>query len=403
MFNDTAKVTANGQAKTVQTSKTQARVKAGTATRNAANKANNKSTPPCISMRASVLAMATAALMSHAPISLGADEFEEPLQLNGDFVLGGDVSDSSDYLVSPNGQFIVYRADQNTDGVFELYSVPVGGGPVVKLNGSLVSAGNVVSEFQISADSTRVVYRADQITDEVFELFSVSIGGGAVEKLNGTLVSGGDVFNNLQISSDSTRVVFRADQITDEVFELFSVSIGGGAVEKLNGNLVSGGDVGTRSTTNEFVISPDSTRVVYRADQITNNVFELFSVPIAGGAVEKLNSPLVSGGDVFNDFQISSDNTRVIYRADQSTNDVFELFSVPIVGGMTERLNANLTTQGGVNDFLFSPDSTHIVYRADQTINDQFELFSVALRPKEDDEICFPITASDNALAVVCL
>ena len=84
---------------------------------------------------------------------------------------------------------------------------------------------------------------------------------------------------------------------------------------KLNGPLVSGGDV------DEFRVSPDSSRVVYRADQDTDNVDELYSVPLAGGSPVKLNGPLVSGGYVWY-FQVSPDSSRVVYHASQDTNGV---------------------------------------------------------------------------------
>ena len=90
---------------------------------------------------------------------------------------------------------------------------------------------------------------------------------------------------------------------------------------KLNGALVSGGNV-----TGFFKISPDSSRVVYRADQQTNDVIELYSVPLVGGSETKLNGALVSGGEVF-DFQISPDSSRVVYKADQQTNEVVEFYS----------------------------------------------------------------------------
>jgi hypothetical protein len=53
---------------------------------------------------------------------------------------------------------------------------------------------------------------------------------------------------------------------------------------------------------------------------------ELYSVPLSGGSPLKFNNPLVSGGDVFNDYSISRDSRRVVYRADQDTNGVTELY-----------------------------------------------------------------------------
>jgi hypothetical protein len=68
--------------------------------------------------------------------------------------------------------------------VFELYAVPIVGGLVEKLNGSLVSGGDV-TEWRISPDSRRVVYRADQDADEVFELYSVDLVDGIAGDFNG--------------------------------------------------------------------------------------------------------------------------------------------------------------------------------------------------------------------------
>ena len=49
-------------------------------------------------------------------------------------------------------------------------------------------------------------------------------------------------------------------------------------------------------------------------------------------AATKLNAPLVSGGNVEDDFQINPDSVWVVYRADQDTDEVKELYSVPIGG-----------------------------------------------------------------------
>ena len=190
------------------------------------------------------------------------------------------------------------------------------------------------SGFLISADSTRVVYRVDQDTDGVYELYSVPISGGPAVKLNGTLPTGGDVWE-FAVSPDSTRVVYFADQDADGVYELYSVPISGGTAVKLNDTLVTGGGV------LDFAVSADSTRVVYRADQDSYNVIELYSVPIAGGTVAKLNDALVTYGNVYNTdyiedstvcWWISPDSSRVTYIADQEIDEVRNLYSVPISG-----------------------------------------------------------------------
>jgi len=68
-------------------------------------------------------------------------------------------------------------------------------------------------------------------------------------------------------------------------------------------------------------------------DQDTDNVDELYSVPIGGGTPPiKLNPNLNSDKDVSSFFQISPDGSTVVYTA-QGTDEVLELYSVPIGGG----------------------------------------------------------------------
>jgi hypothetical protein len=309
-----------------------------------------------------------------------------PVKLNGSLVSGGG---AYRFQVSPDSSRVVYWADQDTDEVYELYSVPLGGGSRVKLNGDLGVTGDVIDDLQISADSSRVVYRADQETDEVFELYGRPLdGSGSPVKLNGSLVSGGDV-NSFQISADSSRVVYRANQDAHEIHELYSVPLdGSGSPVKLNGDLYHhiGNIVLLGTVQGDFQVSPDSSRVVYRADQDTDDVIELYSVPLNGGTPVKLNGILVSGGDVQADLmiglmtglvQISADSNRVVYLADQDVDDMVELYSRPLDGsGSSVKL---LPIVGDVTSFQISPDGSRVVYLVDQRWDEVFELYSVPL------------------------
>ncbi len=298
------------------------------------------------------------------------DGSAEPVRLNATLASGGAVLD---FQISPDSTLVLYEADQDTNDLLELYSVPVdSSASPVNLSGPLAPGGGVLG-FQISPDSTRAVFRAHQDLSGVFELFSAPIDGsaGPVE-LSGTLVAGGDVTGSYRISPDSGRVVYRSDQEQDEVFELFSAPIDGGVqAVRLNGPLFPGSAVSPA-----FLISPDSNRVVYRADQDQYAVIELYSVPIdAGASPVRLNGTIVTGGSVLSGFQITPDGDRVLYPADQDQNDVFELYSAPILGGSTPvKLNDSLATGGDVHDFLVAPEGS-VVYRADQATDGADELF----------------------------
>ena len=141
-------------------------------------------------------------------------------------------------------------------------------------------------------------------------------------------MTGGDVWE-YAISPDSTHVVYWGDLETDEVHELTSVSIDGSTgPDKRSGPLVSGGDV-----ERDFAISPDSSRIVFRADKEVDGLVELYSVPIQGSSLPtELNGPLIPTGRVFR-FTISPDSNRVLYLADEDTDDVWELYSAPLEGG----------------------------------------------------------------------
>lgn len=295
-----------------------------------------------------------------------------PVKLNTP--LGSQENVGINFKVSPNSDRVVYlRSTLTTELKYELYSVPITGGTPIKLNGPLVSGGDVdVNHYKITPDGAHVVYLADQDTDDVYELYSVPIGGGTPVKLNGPMVAGGDVeLDNILITSDNATVIYRADQETNNVFELYSVPLAGGTPSKINSSLVTG-----RTVNSQYRLSHDNVTLVYLADQDTDNVNELYSAPVMGGTVVKLNAPLISGGDViFNEYEISFDDNFVVYKADQEVDQVFELYRTPLDGGAVEKLNGTMVTGGFVTEFKLSPNSNAVVYRADQDIDNVAEVY----------------------------
>ncbi len=309
------------------------------------------------------------------------------------------------FATSSDGTRVVYRADQVSDQVFELYSAPSDGSAApVKLSGPMVAGGDVDSTFvdevfRIGPDGSRVVYLADQDTNDVVELYSVPVDASAAPvKLSGTLAAGGDVWK-FEVAPAGERVVYLANVLTNKPPELYSAPIDASAAPvKLNGPLM-GGHV------SDFRIAPDGTRAVFLADPGASYFYELFSAPTDGSPV-RIDGPLVAGGSVIA-FEISPDGRRVVYLADQDTNDVLELYSAPIAGDRTRtgrgrgipprsvKLNGRLVAGGNVsNPFLLSPDGARVVYRADQDQNDVFELYSVPI-----DRSTGPVKLNDPLVA----
>ena len=116
-------------------------------------------------------------------------------------------------------------------------------------------------------------------------------------------------------------------------------------------------------------------KLLYLADQDTDEVDEVYCVPIAGGTAIKLNDPPVSGGGVIG-YAFNPDSQSVLYYGNTLTGDINELFYVPVTGGTVTQVNAPLVAGGDVQSYKFSPDGRYIVYLADQETDGLMELYS---------------------------
>ena len=156
----------------------------------------------------------------------------ESVSLGGSFVEGGAIQAFS---TSPDGLYLVVRADKLVDERFELWSVPIAGpaGAMVRLNPALVADGDVTNFFEISPDSSLVAYVADQGADEAFRAWSVPIAGpsAAAEPLVSRHPAAGADVTNLEFTPDSTTIVLRGDLSVSDRFDLYSVPADGSAFQ----------------------------------------------------------------------------------------------------------------------------------------------------------------------------
>jgi Tol biopolymer transport system component len=276
-----------------------------------------------------------------------------------------------EFQLAPDGSRAVFTA-RATAGLDELFSAPVdGSAPAQRLDPVLVAGGDVVSQgfqdgFGISPDSQWVAYRADQDTDDVVELYAVPIdGSAAAHKLSGALPAPGgvDVGYPLQFGAGG-RVLFASDPPGPSERELYSVLLDGSqAAVRLNAP--------STPITSGFALSPDGSWVVFTAfDSPSVNVYR---VPVGGGTPQILNPPLVAGGHVVNNtygtrppvenVAFDSTGTRVIYRADQDVDERIELYSVPFdASRISTKLNQPLAGEGQVVSFRVSPSSPRVAY-----------------------------------------
>ncbi len=327
-----------------------------------------------------------------------------------------------DYAISPDGESVAYRADQETQGVTELYVATIDGSGVIKLNAGMANAAGNVVEYQWSPDSAQIVYSADADIANITEVYLADRDGGNHVKINGSVGAsvvflqqptwspdgryvaqlvvetgtnrrlginthdtqvGG--FSSVRVTSvpsfgnvasfgwapDSSVVAYIADQETDNVNELFSALPDGSGTAKLNPTLVSGGIIVS------FQWAPDGSRIAYRATQETASVVEIFSALPDGGSNMKLNGMLAAGSSV-SIFEWAPDSSNVAYLAAQDTAGIAELYASSADGANNIKLNSPMHTTASVAQFAWAPDSSRIAYRSNQESALVFEIFATA-------------------------
>jgi hypothetical protein len=285
-----------------------------------------------------------------------------------------------EFAVTLDNSAVVYLADQDTNDVFELYRTVLAGGVNSKLNPAYApSSVQDVDAFVILPNSSGVIYRADQDIDGINEIYRVLFGIPGSIRLNSQLLLPGQKVGAFAATPDSANVVYIANTPFVSNNQLFiapavGVVLPGGSLP-LNSPLVTNGNV------TSFAVTPDGLSVVYRANQDNVNVFELYRTVIALGTTsnKKLNNPplgFAPGKNVMT-FGVIPDSSGVVYIADQATPNVFELFQTRFQGLVNSPLNPPFTTPKNVLDFVLFPNSTGVVYRANQDNNVVNEIYQV--------------------------
>jgi hypothetical protein len=314
------------------------------------------------------------------------------IKLSNQLVAGGNVAA---FLVSPDGFFVGYVADQNTVGVFELFVVPVDKTPgetAVKVSGAMT--GNGVLQlpsgayvFGWSPAGTRVAYIADQNTAGAFELFTSTPDGknnDVVSNLSLPLTDPGADVWDFAWEPNSTLIAYVADQDTDQEFELYvSPSDSNVGNLQVSDNLAPGaGGVREKPPANSgefyFGWAPDSSLLAYIADQDTANTFELFSSTPDGVTKLKLSGPFLGIGQNVDDFAWAPNSGTVAYLADQDTAGIIELFTA--VPNATQNNRKNTSGMGANSDvtaFNWAPNSSRIAFIANK-VTTNFALYTVS-------------------------
>ena len=415
--------------------------------------------------------------------------FSDTVKLNDQLVVGGDVAAASfnDAQISPTNDRVAYIADQEMDEKYELYSVPIGGpaNAGVKLSAPLLDTEDVTI-FKFTPDGQFIVYMAKctNCGSSDTAIYSVPSDGPAMAALNLTaaLDTGGRVINfkigpdsenlvyeslsqsgfshiykvpiiggttpvtvttryvdNYDISRDGHFIVYSASPTSTayapELYRVPFATSPNGEI-KLNHELVEGGMV------LQFVITPDSSRVVYHASDTAQTTFGLFAASInATDPVVKLNDfpiyrwsypyqvtdnshyvvypeddrsafyrvPIVGpssatlrltaelpDGSYVGPSTVTSDSRAFVYVADAETAGVYEFFRVPFNGPVNEtvKINGPMVAGGVVWNIAVSPNGRYALYLADEEVVGKWELYISEINPPLDQHVFLPVVTA---------
>jgi len=324
------------------------------------------------------------------------------LNVSGPLASGGRVTVFYDWALTATGSYpLVFMAAKDSAATTELYVTSDNGQTITKLSAPLVSGGNVV-DFAVSPDGRFVVYRADQVTKGTFELYTVPIGGGTVVPVS--LKSGTTLeVEDFAWAPNSSRIAFRA-------FNPFTGNTGGNV--ELFTNLPSGNALITASTflpigadVDTFRWSPTSQLIAYTANTIVGSArqFRLFVAPsnLGNQAFSISNVPAATNQYTIGEYRWSSDGSIVAFLADINILNVNELLAVePITNSVPVAISGTLADGGEVVEFSWAPNNTRIAYLADQYEDEKFDLITVVpdvnnLNPRPDPRLVSPNVVGD--------
>lgn len=313
---------------------------------------------PAKSKKSRLLSVASAAIFWLACLSAASQALAATtVRLSGTMRADGDVEYSSAPThpqISDAAQRAVFVAkrDGPAGQSRELWSVPLAGGEPTRLNEQLDFAHPDIRSFAITPDGLTVLYTGySSAYSNRLHLWSVPItgptAGAPVTLLSGAGMVAGGTVSMFRITPDSSRVVFRANANATTVAELFSVPLAPSAVAPtptlLSGSIVAGGSVDSNLP---FMITGNSATVVFLANRVNSNTHDLWSVPITGptGAapITNLSQIQVLGGNL-NQFDLSADGLRAVFIGDRVLANRIELWSAPLAPNTTPPIVTGLS------------------------------------------------------------
>lgn len=283
---------------------------------------------------------------------------------------------SDEWLITDDSQTVLFTCPASTLAPKDLWAVPIAGPASAAVLLSVAPddpAG--VNNFFSATSGSRVFYTMARLEPDRHDLFSVPVVGPASEGvvINGALGEFGSASGPAPLQL-SPRVVYSQWHASAQGGEIW-------LTDRAASNPVPIGiSPPSHPFGGEFQVAPDEQTVVWRAGN-ANFHFWIYSAPVSDppGAAIQLNPDLPAASDARVQ-AISPDSARVVYRANPVDPARYDLFSVPIGGPSSSAVNLSASVQNWDPIVVvpqFSPDSAWVLYLASRQDPNRHELYRV--------------------------
>lgn len=260
-----------------------------------------------------------------------------------------------DFNLSPNGNTVLYQAEQNTSGVRELYKVNKDGSGMQRLNPAL-SGSQSVTASEFTPDGSKVLLTAKIDSLSIDELYKVNIDGTGFVKISPPLAGAGgiDFYSGLFFTSDSNHVIYTAFASSSTRSDVYITNL-----NTLGSICVSCTLVGSNTKIGSFALSTSTDRVYFTYDSRGTDLYDLYSIKIDGTDLRQLNINVHTSKDKIISFKTVPGG--VIYLHYKNGNA--QLFKVNSDGTNHVRLHTELTGfKNASAQYLISPDNKKLIY-----------------------------------------
>lgn len=274
---------------------------------------------------------------------------------------------------------VVFISDKEIAQTFELYRTNTSGSAIQKLSHGLPLNGDV-TDFALSPNGQYIAYRATNGIDTLMELFIAKIDGSSVYKISGSFPQQPPVTAGVDQyvwSPDSKHLAYLAtyqDNITQKTMYLSTLS------NKSNINITP------LTTVGSFRWSPDSANIAYSGRKTNEiNSLGIYITDKNGQAEIKVSGDLITNETVFNDGFFWSPNGSHLTYLKRNSSSIDEMYIVQSDG--TENNNVSYGVTASLPYWSWAPDSSRLAYIADQDTSDTYELYTITPDATENQKI----------------